>query len=259
MAALNGWSHRMNDNFHLSEDDKMTVLVSCEAPGVIQALEKRGVRVLTVDICEQLDVPVRSHADMQVLPLDDCVLISPYQTRLKTQLEQMNLRVIVGEELEKKYPKDVLYNVCLVGNHYICNYKTISRQAQQLLDARGYHPIFVAQGYANCSVAVVDEHSIITADCGIARACRAAGLDVLQICPGFIRIPVYDTGFIGGCCGKLGADQLAFTGRLDSHPDGMKIREFVKERGVQIIELTDEPLFDIGGLLQLKTKNSLCS
>ena len=50
----------MNDNFHLSEDDKMTVLVSCEAPGVIQALEKRGVRVLTVDICEQLDVPVRS-------------------------------------------------------------------------------------------------------------------------------------------------------------------------------------------------------
>lgn len=147
----------MNDNFHLSEDDKMTVLVSCEAPGVIQALEKRGVRVLTVDICEQLDVPVRSHADMQVLPLDDCVLISPYQTRLKTQLEQMNLRVIVGEELEKKYPKDVLYNVCLVGNHYICNYKTISRQAQQLLDARGYHPIFVAQGYANCSVAVVDE------------------------------------------------------------------------------------------------------
>ena len=92
----------MNDNLHLSEDDKMTVLVSCEAPGVIQALEKRGVRVLTVDICEQLDVPVRSHADMQVLPLDDCVLISPYQTRLKTQLEQMNLRVIVGEELEKR-------------------------------------------------------------------------------------------------------------------------------------------------------------
>ena len=108
MAVLNGWSHRMNDNFHLSEDDKMTVLVSCEAPGVIQALEKRGVRVLTVDICEQLDVPVRSHADMQVLPLDDCVLISPYQIRLKTQLEQMNLQVIVGEELEKKYPKDVL-------------------------------------------------------------------------------------------------------------------------------------------------------
>ena len=178
---------------------------------------------------------------------------------MKTQLEQMNLRVIVGEELEKKYPKDVLYNVCLVGNHYICNCKTISRQAQQLLDARGYHPIFVAQGYANCSVAVVDERSIITADCGIARACRAAGLDVLQICPGFIRIPVYDTGFIGGCCGKLGADQLAFTGRLDSHPDGIKIREFIKERGVQIIELSDEPLFDIGGLLQLKTKNSLCS
>lgn len=55
---------------------------------------------------------------------------------------------------------------------YICSYKTISRQAQQLLDARGYHPIFVAQGYSNCSVAVVDEHSIITADCGIARACR---------------------------------------------------------------------------------------
>ena len=127
------------------------------------------------------------------------------------------------------------------------------------MDARGYHPIFVAQGYANCSVAVVDEHSIITADCGIAKACRAAGLDVLQICPGFIRIPVYDTGFIGGCCGKLGADQLAFTGRLDSHPDGMKIRAFIKECGVQIIELTDEPLFDIGGLLQLKTKNSLCS
>ena len=91
----------MNDSFHLSEDDKMTVLVSCEASDVIQALKKRGVRVLTVDICELLDIPVRSHADMQVLPLDDCVLISPYQTRLKTQLEQMTLRVIVGEELKR--------------------------------------------------------------------------------------------------------------------------------------------------------------
>ena len=77
-------------------------------------MKKGECAFLTVDICKQLDVPVRSHADMQVLPLDDCVLISPYQTRLKTQLEQMNLRVIVGEELEKKYPKDVLYNVCLV-------------------------------------------------------------------------------------------------------------------------------------------------
>ena len=104
-------------------------------------------------------------------------------------------------------------------NNYICNHKTISRQAQQLLDIRGYHPIFVTQGYANCSVAVVDERWIITADCGIARACRAAGLDVLQICPGFIRSGMV-LGFIGGCCGKLGADQLAFTGRLpDLHAE----------------------------------------
>src|SRR5699024_11478491 len=77
---------------------------------------------------------------------------------------------------KREWSSDVCSSDLLVRNHYICNYKTISRQAQQLLDARGYHPIFVAQGYANCSVAVVDEHSIITADCGIARACRAAGL-----------------------------------------------------------------------------------
>ena len=77
-----------------------------------------------------------------------------------------------------------------------------------------------------CSIAIVDENSIITYDAGIAKACEGIeDLSVLLVQPGFVRLDGYDTGFIGGTCGRVG-DELVFNGDLSSHPDFPRILEF---------------------------------
>ena len=228
---------------------KATIVLSEEHPQFHAALWRRGIHTLAVRRCDLLDSPVASHADMQLLALDSqTVLLSPYQPELKVQLSQLGLTVLTGPALEKEYPRDVPYNAVRLGNNYICNHKMVSTMARSFWQKLGCCEIAVKQGYASCSTCVVDERSIITADAGIAGAATAAGLCVLQIRPGFIQIPKYDTGFIGGCSGRID-DAVIFTGKLESHPDGAQMRSFIKSRGMQIVELADSPLIDIGGLI----------
>ena len=78
------------------------------------------------------------------------------------------------------------------------------------------------------------------------------GFAVLLIRPGHIALPGYDTGFIGGCCGKLAPDELAFAGALSSRPDGERMREFLHSRCVAPVELREGPLVDVGGILPLR-------
>ena len=59
-----------------------------------------------------------------------------------------------------------------------------------------YHA--VKQGYAKCSTVLVNEQACITADTSIAAAVKQCGLDVLQIRPGFVELPGYPYGFLGG-------------------------------------------------------------
>ena len=115
-----------------------------------------------------------------------------------------------------------------------------------------HFPIYAtAQGYTRCAAAIVDQNSVITADMGLSMVLKRAGLTVLEIQPGAIRLPGYPYGFIGGCCGLIAPNQLAFTGSLGFHPDSQKIKSFLQERGVQWIELTNEPLLDIGGIIPI--------
>ena len=51
--------------------------------------------------------------------------------------------------------------------------------------------------------------------------------------------------------GLLGRKLLAFTGSLGAHPDGERIKEFLHSRGVEPLELTDGPLYDVGSILPL--------
>ena len=98
------------------------------------------------------------------------------------------------------------------------------------------------QGYARCSVCVVDENSIITADAGIAAAAEGRGLDVLRIQAGFFELP---------SCFKLSKTELVFTGTIDRHPDRGAIIGFLHDHGVEALYLRDEPAVDIGGIIPI--------
>lgn len=68
---------------------------------------------------------------------------------------------------------------------------------------------------------------------------------------GQIKLIGHEYGFIGGCCGFIDKNLLAFNGRLDTIDDADKIKDFLGKYNVKYIELTDAPLTDIGGIVPL--------
>ena len=85
----------------------------------------------------------------------------------------------------------------------------------------------VQQGYTKCSICVVSENAIITSDIGIHCKAKESGIDSLLISPGYIDLPGYKYGFIGGASFKISDNVIAFTGSLDSHPDKDNIEHFL--------------------------------
>lgn len=103
-----------------------------------------------------------------------------------------------------------------------------------------------------CATAVVSNRAIITMDSGIYAAAQFMGLDALHISEHGILLNGYDYGFIGGCCGLIDRNTLAFTGALDSLQSGDYIRAFLAKHAVEAVELTQNRMLDIGGILPLK-------
>ena len=106
------------------------------------------------------------------------------------------------------------------------------------------------QGYAKCSCAIINENTVITADRSIANALDNFA-DVLLIKPGDIELPGYEYGFIGGCCGRLDKDKLAFYGDPYRHSSGREIVSFIEKHDCEPVSLKNGNLFDFGGFIPL--------
>ena len=160
-------------------------------------------------------------------------------------------RLFRGDPLRvgASYPADIPYNACSTGRYFIHNLKYTDPLLLETARKSGQILIHVSQGYARCSCLPINETSVITADRGIAAACRKSGLDVLLIETGHILLPGYPWGFIGGTAGKIGKEIL-FHGDLFSHPNGTEIRDFIEERGLKVIRFSCFPLTDIGSIFE---------
>ena len=53
-----------------------------------------------------------------------------------------------------------------------------------------------------------------------------AGINVLLVEPGFVKLRGADTGFIGGASGRVD-DEIVFNGDLSAHPNLKKITAFI--------------------------------
>ena len=156
------------------------------------------------------------------------------------------------DELAAGYPAEAAFNAACTGKFFIHNLKVTNPRllaaAEAARDA-GMELIHVPQGYAKCSTVIVDTRSIITYDRGIAKACSAFNeLDVLLVSPGYVVLPGYATGFIGGCSGRIG-DEVVFNGDLSAHPDFLRICDFIGARGLKCTWFSQYPLTDIGSIV----------
>ena len=161
-------------------------------------------------------------------------------------------------ELSPLYPGDCRYNAACTGKFFI--HKLDVTDADLLNAAKTrcgdeLQRIDVRQGYAKCSTVIVDEDSIITYDKGIAKPCEAAGMNVLLVEPGFVKLRGANTGFIGGASGRID-DKIVFNGDLSAHPNFREIAGFIEERGLGCKWFGSYELEDIGSIITVTKSDS---
>lgn len=218
-------------------------------------LGRLGVKVLPLEAGEGLDERVAQHADMCAHHLGGNEWIAVQSAR-KTLKKLENIHIIDADvQLGKEYPQDIALNVLRLGRYAFGRRDAVCSNLLEHLSDRGIAFVDVRQGYAKCSVCVVSETAAITADAGLAEAMRSVGVDVLRVSPGSVVLDGYDTGFIGGATGLLAPDVLALTGRLDTHPDAARIREFLAAKNVHPLELTEGALCDVGSVLPVAVRS----
>lgn len=237
---------------NLPESRVKHAVISPKYSAVTLALNSLGIETLFVSECNSLHPSVSTHADMLVHHNGGNKLFLEHsQIWLSDRLKAMDFDIVNGSvTLDEKYPNDILLNCCGVGDKLICGTK------HKFSEIYGDKTVIRSpQGYAKCSVAVVDEGSIITDDESIYHSARAFGLDVLLVSKGDVELEGLNYGFIGGCCGKLNSDTLAFCGDIHTHKDCNRILSFLRERGVYAHSLFGGKLLDIGSIIPLTQNN----
>lgn len=247
------------ENPNLPRDAKTIIIGEKYAELIGESLINLGVIPLYVPLNGNVDHRLAGHADLSVLHLGGSeIALASYlkESSFAKNLAEKGLKIYFSDTFqEEKYPFDAVLNMCICSDKLIFNPKTAEKSIVDYLTIeRGYNNIPVKQGYSKCSVCIVSQNAIITADEGIHKRATVAGIDSLKIQPGYIELEGFDYGFIGGASFKINNNLLAFTGHLDKHPDKNKILEFLSLHNIDAVYITDKSIFDIGSGIQIVEK-----
>lgn len=213
------------------------------------SLNKCNVSVIWLPDNPDVDKRLAGHADLSVFSGDNIVITSnSARSTIVRGLTNGVITATCSRPQSPIYPADAALCACSTGKYIIYNPKTVD----PLIPAHTkLISVPVDQGYTNCSVCVVSNDAIITADEMISFRAEQAGMDVLKLQPGYIKLDGFDYGFIGGASFLLDAKRMAFTGILSGHPDEERILTFLNSHGLEPVYLTKYALFDIGGAIPI--------
>lgn len=219
---------------------------------VLQALRQINIQPLPIEGSPHLPGPVCSHADMRLHHLGEGrVVIEHGDAALFHVCDSLGLQVQYAErETDKAYPRDVPFNCFALGHCLIGLLEAVDPIIQEAYQARGFRLLNVRQGYAKCAAAIISKNALITADPSLSILSRE-GFDCLRITPGYVSLPGYSYGFLGGACFLASPRDLCFLGELSSHPDAGRIRAFCRGHRVEVHSLLKGPLRDVGSVLPL--------
>ena len=239
----------LNEN-HLSYicSDRVLVDYRTEAD-TINELEKMGITVYKSAPVKSLYNEVMGHPDMQIHFINDKAICAPEVHEHYKALDLSGINLVCGSSwLKPSYPDDVAYNVCNIGNFVIT--RPLSTAIEILSEYHYLKKIILnsKQGYAKCSICVVNHNSAITSDDGIYKLLKENNINVLKIRPGYIKLYEME-GFIGGASGIVN-NTLYFNGDINTHPDSENIIAFCKNVGVDVVSLNKGILKDIGSIIQ---------
>lgn len=227
----------------------MRALISPDmSPKCRQSLERLGVSTIVIPPYKKLPRPIESHPDILLFGLTNGIILTgrEYYEENGRFFDSLGVKIILDEKTPRgEYPSDVLFDALSIGDTLYGKEGFVSER----LIAAHKRTVWVKQGYARCSVALLSESCAVTADKGLYTALTKDGLDVLLVSSGGIALEGYGYGFIGGAGGRISEDTYVFFGDLLSHPDGRAIMDFALEHKINAVSLTADTLSDHGGLL----------
>lgn len=236
---------------NLPENKADILLVSDRAEKCREALINKGFRVLPVTDNKNLGSRISSHPDMRYMYFGQGVLFTDETADTSSELIENFKITVIKEKLTEAYPGDAKLNCVTLGKYFICNEKSVSKTILDYAYKSGHEIIFVNQGYTKCSICILNENAVITDDKSIYTATQNFLNDVTFISKGSVRLEGMNYGFIGGCTGKLSKNEIAFSGRIDSHDNQNDIYDSLIRNNIKAVELTDRPLEDIGSIIPL--------
>ncbi len=239
------------ENPNLPQNRVGVVAINATAYKAIGKLNNLGIKTIPVLPDNRLPKPVNSHADMQILHIGKNHVLIQNEHLYAGDLNKDFILEKIYETPGNMYPFDVKLNCKIINDKIICNKKTISKYVLEFAEKAGLNVINVNQGYSGCSVCAVNENAILTDDKSIFTAAGNFFNDALLVSKGSVRLKGYNYGFIGGCCGKIDKNKIAFNGAIESHSDYKLILDFLDRNKIECVELHNEPLSDIGGILPL--------
>jgi len=232
------------------------VLLSGDASEeILHSLIGLGISFYKTERHPALPEGLAKHADMQLVNVCSGVFVYAPGTPDSTlsSLRSLGYELIEGSTpVRDRYPFDVAYNCAVVGENAFLNPKCADPVVVSMLGKCGIRIIPVRQGYAKCSVCIVNREAIITADTGIHKKAVESGIDSLLIAPQkTIVLEGYDYGFIGGATGLISENELAFFGDFYTLDNAAGVEEFLRKHGVRSVSLAKGNLVDLGGLFPL--------
>ena len=216
------------------------------------SLLKMGYKIIKTRQNPDLLEPVCGHPDMMICKLSDRTFSA--ETTICGFLAEKfpQYDFIQGQsKLSYKYPYDIAFNSARIGNLLFCYEKYTDKSVLKYCKQNNIKIVNTKQGYTKCSICIVSDNAIITADKNIFNLAKNNNIDVLLTENKGIILNGFNEGFIGGATGLLEKDLLAVNGNIKLHTDYERIKHFCLKYGVHIISLCDEPITDIGTIIRL--------
>ena len=245
----------------MTERKPLALVGVCAPKEIISRLTYLGFKALILEADTRLPSPVSSHADMLAFPLGDRIFCSrEYAERNREVFDVLSKYGYVITKCDcnigNKYPEDIPFNLALIDEKIYGRLDSSAKEIIIFAEQNKIGLVSVKQGYTKCSTLVLGNKAVVTADEGIALSAQRNGISVLKIknSPSAVSIDGYDYGFLGGACGVF-EDTVYFTGNLSAHPDGAEIAEFCRTHSYKTVDLGDQMLTDVGGIIFLEALN----
>ncbi len=207
--------------------------------------------VIKLELSEDVYEEISGHSDIFYCKVNNKVISSPNAKYESEEFLKGNL------EVKNKYPDDVMYNVCQIGNKLIVN-KYVDKKIIEFWKTQNEENniITVNQGYTKCSISVTGDNSCITSDVGIYKKLIEKNINVSLIEEDKIFLLDKKSnlskmkGFIGGATFVFNSKFVLFGDfRKLKQSNQEIIKENLKNNNLELIDFKNLEIIDYGGAI----------